>query len=199
MFGFLLVTYLMGVFNDAATSFQDGNMNQALINIMGFCIVVSAATLILSFMSNNTKFVDMIRELNGMHEYDHEESVDILRKNCLKMFKIYRFFIIIVGSVAILLHLIGLKTFRLIIPSIYDLLANGLFYEILLTVNSIHVYLFALLFVACDLWPILSIIRAEYNVRFLCHDLRHCTNSGLVRLNQRNIDACAKYHAAIIE
>jgi hypothetical protein len=112
MFGFLLVTYLMGAFNDAATSFQDGNMNQALINVMGFCIVVSVATLHAQPVNTNQKgFIDMIRELNGMHEYDHEESVDILRKNCLKMFKIYRFFMIIVGSVAILLHLIGVKAF----------------------------------------------------------------------------------------
>jgi 7tm Odorant receptor len=199
MFGFIFVTYLMGALNDAATTLQDEDLNQALMNVIIFCVIASLTTLVLSFITNKTKFVDMIRELNWMHEYDHEETVDILRKNCLKMVKIYRFFIIIVGSIKNLLHLIGLKTFRLFMPSIYDLLENGLFYEILLTVNSIHVYLFALLFVACDLMPILSIIRAEYNVNFLCHDLRHCTDSGLVRVSQRNIDACAKYHAAIIE
>jgi 7tm Odorant receptor len=196
MFGFLIMTNLMGALNAAL---QEDDLNKALMNVMAFCFASALSTLVLSFMSNKTKFIDMIRELNGMHEYDHEESVDILRKNCLKMFKIHRTFAIAMCSATIVSYFLGLKTFRLIMPSIYDSLANGLFYEILLTVNSIHVYLFTLLFVACDLLPILSIVRAEYNVKFLCHDLRHCTDSGLVRVSQRNIDACAKYHAAIIE
>jgi 7tm Odorant receptor len=196
MFGFLMVTYSVGALNAAL---QEDNLNNALMNVMAFCFASALSTLVLSFMSNKTKFVDMIRELNGMHEYYHEESVDILRKNCLKMVKIYRTFAIAMGSATIVAYFLGLKVFRLFIPSIYDLLANGLFYEILLTVNSIHEYLFGLIIGACDLMPILSIVRAEYNVKFLCHDLRHCTDSGLVRVSQRNIDDCAKYHSAIIE
>jgi 7tm Odorant receptor len=199
MFVFLFMTYVMGALNETATTWQEGNLNQALINVMGFCFAASLATLVLSFVQNQKGFIDMIRELNGMHEYDHEESVDVLRKKNVIMVKIYKTFMIVMASALIGLHFIGLKAFRLFMPSIYDLLATGLFYEILLTVNSTHLYVAALVTVACDLLPILCIIRAEYNVKFLCHDLRHCTDSGLIRVSQRNVDACAKYHAAIIE
>jgi hypothetical protein len=199
MFAFLIVLHLMGSLNGATTTWQECNLKQALMNIMAFCFVAPLSTLVLSFATNKTKFVDMIRELNGMHEYDHEESVDILRKNCLKMVKIYKAFAIALCTAITVAYFLELKTFRLIMPSIYDLLANGIFHEILLSVNLIHAYLLDILLVACDLLPILCYIRAEYNVKFLCHDLRHCTDSGLVRVNQRNIDACAKYHAAIIE
>jgi hypothetical protein len=199
MFVFLFVTYLMGAANGAATALHDVKLNLALINVMAFCIVSSVATLVLSLVSSQKRFIDMIRDLNGMHEYDHEEAVDVLRKKNLKMVKIYRTFMIAVVSAATGFHLLGLNLFRLFMPSIYDLLATGALYEILLTVNSIHMYSAILVAVACDLLPILSFIRTKYNVKFLCHDLRHCTDSGLVRDNQRNIDACAKYHAAIIE
>jgi hypothetical protein len=199
MFVFLFVTYLMGALNSAVTLWQEGDLNQALINVMAFCLVAALSTLVLSLVSNQKGFIDMIRELNGMHEYDHEEEVDALRKQNLKLVKIYRAFVTVLTVAAIGLHFIGLKLFRLIMPSIYDLLATGLFNEILLAVNSTHAYLLVLVTVACDLLPILCIIRAEFNVKFLCHDLQHCTDSGQVRVSQRNIDACAKYHAAIIE
>jgi hypothetical protein len=199
MFVFILTTYLMGALNEAITAGQEGDLNLALIDVMGFCFVISLATLVLSFVSKRKEFIDMIREFNGMHEYDHEEEVDALRKKNLKIVKIYTAFSLSIAPVATIAHLLGLKTFRLVMPSIYDLLATGMFYEILLTVNAINLFLLMLSFVACDLLLILSIIRAESNVKFLCHDLRHCTDSGIVRTSQRNIDACAKYHAAIIE
>jgi hypothetical protein len=199
MFGFIFVTILMGALNKAVTLWEEGDLNLALINVMSFCFVGASSTLVLSFVSNQKGFIDMIRELNGMHEYDHEEAVDALRKKNLIMVKIYRTYMIVAGSAVIALRFVGLKAFRLFMPSIYDLLATGIFNEILLTLNATHVYIAVLVIIACDLLPILCIVRAEYNVKFLCHDLRHCTDSGLVRVSQRNIDACAKYHAAIIE
>lgn len=199
MYAFVLVTFLMGGYQGATTALQDGNMNQALLNVICFCYGAPLATLVLSIAKNQTKFVDMTKGLGKLHEFDQEETVEVLRKKNLKLTKIYIIFIKTLGTVGVVLPLMGYKTYRLFMPSIYDLLATGSFYELFLSLNSVHLYEFVLLLAVCDLYIIFCIIRVEYNIKFLCEELRNCTDSGLFRVSQRNIDACAKYHSTIIE
>jgi hypothetical protein len=104
MFLFVFVTHLINALNGAATEWQEGNLNQALINVMGFCFAASLATLVLSFVQNQKGFIDMIRELNGMHEYDHEEAVNALRKINVKIVKIYKAFLLSLISVGIVAY-----------------------------------------------------------------------------------------------
>lgn len=199
MYAFLLVTFLMGGYQGATTALQDGNMNQTLLNVICFCYVAPVATLVLSIAKNKTKFVDMTKDLGRLHEFDQEETVEVLRRKNLKLTKIYIIFIKFLTTIVVLMPLMGYKTYRLFMPSIYDLLATGSFYELFMSINFVHVYALVLLLAACDLYIIFSIIRVEYNIKFLCEELRNCTDSGLIRVSQRNIDACAKYHSTIIE
>jgi hypothetical protein len=195
MFMLMMITYLAGATKDAVT----GNLNQTLINVTYFCFIGAVATQILSFACNQKKFIGMIKELHLLHKRADDESIENLSTKCGLIVQIYEWFVAVLVVAATVLQLGGLGVFRLIMPSIYDLFAFGLFYPILLTVNFIHVALLGLIFVVTDLMPVICMLRIEQNLKFLLNDLRTCTNTGLFRSSQREINRCAEYHAEIIK
>jgi hypothetical protein len=188
MFAFMIITYLAGAIKDAVT----GNLNQALINVIAFCFVGAVAIQIISFACNQKKFIGIIKELHLLHKRADDESIEKLSKKCNSTVKVYKCFVTVIIVAIIVLHLVGLRVFRLFMPSIYDLLAFGSFYSILLTVNSIHAELLSITFVVTDLMPIICMLRIEQNMKFLLNDLRTCTST-------KEINRCAEYHAEIIK
>lgn len=195
---FLFVTFLMGCIKNALVGLHEENFNKAFINGACFCFVFPVLVLVVSFMRNRIKFIRMLRDLHTIHSFYEEGSMEVLSRKCLKIVKAYRAFMAILCFTLITFHALGLKVFRLIMPSIYDLLADGPFYYILVTVNSVHLLCLALVMTVCDLILILCIIRLKEKVKFLCHNLRNCTDSNLFHRNKRKLVRCVQYHATLI-
>lgn len=85
------------------------------------------------------------------------------------------------------------------IPAIYDVLAVGYFWGILVLVNWVHGYFMVMSFIPVESLHLLCVVRIEMNLNYLARKLRGCTGFSEKTLNEEELTECVKYHCEILE
>lgn len=130
---------------------------------------------------------------------DNDDGLNRTRwRKFVKLSKCYEHFLHFLVVIFIPLKMAGFDCFKLWSPVLYDELAVGYFYYPLLVVNFFHTLWFEAVITACDFLPILLLARVDVNLRFLCDMLRHCTDNIDLRVNEKELVKCIKYHILII-
>lgn len=199
MFVFLILSILLGNIKDFIEDFRDEKMSAALIIVVILAHMSSMNVQMITIVLKKSSVHDLIKQLHNMHEFEDEEAIAAVRLSSLRMIKTYKLFLLTGASVLSGLRMAGLGSFKLVLPTLYDVLADGFLFSLLMLVNIIHLWLYALLFLPADLLHILGMIRVEANTKFLCEKLEACTSGEDFEENEKNLIACVRYHLAIIE
>jgi 7tm Odorant receptor len=200
----VLLTNFAGALREMIIGFQEGNLNKALMNGMVLMHAISIITQILSLIMNKTKALKLMRKLNTLHveeemNFERNEAMIALRRNCLRMMKIYGCALALAGTITSGLSFFGFSFFKLAFPVIYDVFAEGSLRHILHAVNIAHMYSYLFIFTAVDMYHIFCMMRIETNINFLCNKVGNCTENFSFRANEREENDCVDYHVAILE
>lgn len=205
MFILSIVTVLLGCGKELWKGIHEKDMAKSLIYVMQGFIVSSMMIQILSLMKNREELESLIESLHTKSanldeiDFDKIDAMRTLRKNCLRIVKGYTYLLIIYIPVQMMMRILSMKLIKLIMVAVYDELANGFLFFIFLAINFVHTVCFILTLVACDLLHILLMIRIEAKIKFLCHDLRQCTDNESIRDNAEELKLSVAYHNEIIE
>ena len=194
----LILTYNLLMTFEAIKSARDGNFTNVLIASVLFLLSFPFVVQTVSFSMNQRKFVDMIKNLQSLHEHGNEETIKNLQKKCLKMLKFYLYYLLISLFGVLVLKLAGISAFTLLLPVLYDRLADIFLYPFVLFINFFHCIGNIFVTTICDCFPIFCMKRLEANLNLLNYDLRHCTDSLDQKENEKNLIACVRYHEAIM-
>lgn len=199
MFTFTLICYFFGALKDVVLSYYNNNISMMITSAVSLPLALAMINQVLKFIANRAKIIELMTDLQAIHEDKDKNFIQKYRKTSLLLIKAYHCFLTI-GSLAIIIaRLCGIRTFKLFIPTIFDGLANGSFYNTMLFMNLIQTLLLGEVFLTCDLFHILCMIKIEANLKLLNAKLRNCADRNEAADNEMELIACVRYHVAIIE
>jgi hypothetical protein len=193
----VLVTWSLGFTRYTLAVFQDGELFKGLLNMSLTTLSVSVLGKVASVAFNSKNISEYLGELHELHEYYNNGEIQVLSKKCYRVIKVELWFFIFATLVVCLQSVIGYELFKLIVPAIYDVLATSPLYYVLMVINAVHLGILATVVVVCDLLPNFCIARIVKNQSLVAHEFKHCTDDVDREKNIENLEAGAKYYAAI--
>lgn len=193
------ISYLLGLWKDVIESILEGDKQSIIICVAYFALGQSIVVQMVTFLTKKSQILSMITEVHSIHKGEKDEPIVTYRNKSSKVVKFYKIYLTIVVTVVAVICLCGFKIFKLAMPALYDLFAEGSLYYPLLATNFIHLYLIVFCLIVSDMLHILFMIRAGANLKILSEKLRHCTDSDDTKENEKTLIDCIKYHRKISE
>lgn len=200
-FVFLLagVGFVLGLIKHVIVSLREEN-SRGIVTIVPYTLFgISILVQITTFVTNQSKIVEMIKEVHSMAQGEVDTPLISYRNKSLKVVKFYTNCLKYSLTALSLLHVCGFGAFRLILPALYEVYADGFLYYPLLLLSTVQAYFVIFCVVATDLLHVIIMIRAGANFEILSNKLRRCTSSQDPNENEKELIACVKYHQRIIE
>lgn len=195
----VLIGHLLGMLLGAYRNLNRGQLQECLICFGLFGLLIVIMIQVITLMTKKNEIIAMIKAFHSLHCAEGEATMTYYQNKSCMIVKIYRTSIEVATSTLVICHLCGYKSFRLVMPSLLEVYADGSLYYPLLIVNIIHMYFFVLFVVATDLLHVQCVVRAGANYKILSEKLRHSTNSEDLNENEDQLNACVKYHQRIVE
>lgn len=197
MFAFIS-TCCLGALRHAFIAIRYGSITKGFFNAAVFLNALTHQVQVFSFFWNQKYICQMFRGFHSMHERDHYEIMSVYRSKYFWLVKYYKILLAASEVYLILLKISGDKNFILILPAIYDGMAEEFAYSFFLMVNIVHMSWLILHFIACDSLHILIMMRVEAHLEIFGKMLQNCTADEDPKKNEESLIACVKYHCRII-
>lgn len=193
------ITYFLGFLKDLLTSLHENDLRRIMVNVPYTTLVFTFVTQAITILMRESQIVQMFNGFQSMHEREDNSLLNNYRRKCCQLVKFYIAYLEVTGAFVLCLNLCGYRTFKLLVPSLYDDFAEGHLLYPLLFLNTVHAFSLLPLIVCCDLIHIVCIVRAGANLKLLSNKLRRCTDSGNIKENEKKLIACIKYHQRILK
>lgn len=164
MFIFICITVVLGGLKSIFDSWANRSMRQLLLDVPITVYTVLFIAQLVTFIAKQGQIIDFLKVL---HESNNEQLIQSYREKCSKLVKFYTIFLQIAVSSVVTFYFSGFKIFTFPIPALYDELANGDFFYLLLVINIIQYYSATTCFVPSDLLHVLCIVRVGANLELL--------------------------------
>lgn len=192
--GFMLVVlnYQTGCLRDFIVLFLDGKYFDGLLSGVLMVMTTVGALQILMFMKRQTITVELIKNLQKLHDPADKIELQVHTNRIFRILKGYFKYLVLSAVALIILRSFGFSCSKLLYPMIFNTFAEGNLYVPLLILNYIHIFPLYSAFLACEFLHILCMVRIEANLRVLGTKLKTCTDIDV-------LNSCVKYHCEIIE
>lgn len=204
VYGFMMCTftiqmYLLGAVKDIISSISNGEMLQAMVNAAAIPYCFTLQVQILTFVFQQPEVIKVLKELQSLMCFNVDERLSEFYKGQYQKIKtFYKLFLTSGTIVLILMKALGFQALKLIIPTLYDVFAEGSFYNFFLILSIIQTIFILVMFFACDFLHILCMTRIEENLATLAEKIRHCTDDTDSEENERKLLDCIKHHCKIL-
>lgn len=195
----VVVTYLIGSFKDIVMRKAEGDIPKTIISVFTLAFALSLTVQVLTVMLRFGRITSTIKALQLLHEDTDEDFINVYRRKCFRLLRIYGGSLAATVLCAIPVKCIGYNVYFLLIPAAYDVLAHGDLFYFFMIISFIHTVGLVLLFAASDLLHIFCMVRVEANLKLLNDKIRHCADSKDLKENEKELSACIRYHNEIIK
>lgn len=194
---FLLLSLMMalGTAKNTICFIIDGNAFNASIYAALLSLFIVYTVQIVTFIMNQEDIKELIKALQKLHEPENEIEVEKNRKFLSLILKVYISAMLTAIFAMNILKIFGSHFSKLIIPTIYDILADGNLYWPLAIAAEFQTFGVAFSSIACEIIHILCMVRIEANLNFLAVEIRKCTNDD--EKSEIALISCVRYHCRI--
>lgn len=198
MFIFGPLSYTLGAVKDAWIAYHEEDVTKIVLNVFCMGFGITMITQIVTFVCKRKRIIDMMGQLQSLHEHEDDEAMEVYRRKCKFSVKFYLFYVNFCIVILIVLYCFGYNQYKLISPAVYDVWANGYATYFLLFINTISSVVLTFVFTAGELIHLLCMVRVDANLKFLSEKLRRCADGENLLQNEKDLIACVKYHSATI-
>lgn len=194
------LTVQLGMCGGFFEALSERDVAKSMMLGAGTVFVAPVIVLILTMLRKPSEITSQIIELNGLHlKYDVNSAMSVISKKCGIMLKAYAFVLTLLAAAYVIAKVSGHGLFVLVIPAIYDKLANGYAHFIWMLVNIVHSLCYGSLVLVSDLLPIFCMVRIAANMKLLGREVRKSADNFHFRVNEEALSECIDYHCKIIE
>jgi hypothetical protein len=200
VFVFTLVSSFVGFARYSGSAIYKGDLPKGLFLAAAALSLIAFMMQVVFYAFKSKKLDNHIRKLHLRREYyDDDSNMEGFSQKCSRNVKIYKYFVFSTAIIATIFPLVGFNIFPLIYPTFYDDLAVGFLYYPLTFTSAIALYVAAATVVACDMIPILCLLRIIKNQQILASQIRHCADSVNKVENEETIKIFNRYYMKIRE
>lgn len=196
---FVTVTYLIGYVKDGLMALSEDNMRNFMTSVPYTVIVSALVVQTITLMAKEKTILTMIKNFHLMHSREDDGFLEGYRKPCVRLVKVYLFFMELAVSMVLFLHFCGYTLYKLVSPTLLDDFVETKLYIPLLIINGLQAYAVVTCMATSDLLHVLCMVRAGANLDLLSSKLRRCTDSDDMEENEKSLVVCVKYHQIILK
>ena len=196
---FVLFSYGSGTLKDLYVTFRQGDISKFILTVPVLTICIGISTQCFVVVFRKSKITDVIKKLQGIHDHQDDFSMQTYRNLSGKLLRFHKILMALAALCLTIMTYSGFHNFKLILPAVYDFLADDQFYQLFLFINAVFFFLQSYLYFATEWLHVLCMIRIEANFKLLCEKIRKCAKSDDLKENEENLIKCIKYHCKILQ